>query len=122
MCERKSITDAESRMISVRDPETSHEAAKSVKEAQCWQLLRSWLWYPKAGLTDEEAAIDANIIDIPFACWWHRCSDLRALGYIEWLRGDDGKIVKRLADSGRRRGVSVITPLGAKQAQRLGLW
>lgn len=103
------------------DPETSKAAAKTVNESQCLSMLRAFLWYPKAGLTDEEAAEQANLDELHGACWWHRASDLRALGYIEWLRDDKGNIVKRMGESGRYRGVSVITKTGTKYAERMRL-
>jgi hypothetical protein len=43
---------------------------------------------------------------------WKACAGLRAFGLIDWVRGDDGHIVKRPGPSGRAFTVSAITAAG----------
>jgi hypothetical protein len=43
---------------------------------------------------------------------WKACAGLRASGLIDWVRGDDGHIVKRSVGSGRAFTVSAITAAG----------
>lgn len=98
------------------DPETSHIAAEGVSrsetnKAQCRALLAAHQRHPN-GLTDEEAAVDAGIDVFSGTCYWHRASDLRKMGYIEWLYDDNEKLVKRTGSLGRPRGVSVLTEAG----------
>lgn len=84
-------------------------------------MLRAFATYPRWGLTDEEAA-DFCDLDTGMSCWWHRASDLRSMGYIEWLYDNDGILVKRLGKAGRYRGVSRITASGMARAKREGLY
>ena len=50
---------------------------------------------------------------------WKGCADLRASGLIEWVRGDDGRIVKRPGASGRPHAVSAITAAGIAECARI---
>lgn len=73
------------------DPQTSKDAGALVaprRGSQAHRLLMTFNEHRVAGLTDEQAAarttlktgqtmIEARV------CWWKRCSDLRALGFIE---------------------------------------
>lgn len=105
------------------DPDTSHEAARrlSTGKSQCLILLRVHYTagrYPEGyGLTDYQAATAAGIAE-PGVCWWHRCSDLRKLGLIEWATRPDGTPVKRLGPNGRDVRVSVITEAGRAEVDR----
>lgn len=105
------------------DVDTSHDAAAqlSTGKSHCLTLLRAHYIagmpthiarYPdEPGLTDHEAAHAAGI-DEPGVCWWHRCSDLRKLGLIEWAKNPDGTPVKRVGLSGRQVRASTITEAG----------
>lgn len=98
------------------DPETSHESAAHVSKSetnksQCRALLNAHILNAN-GLTDEEAAVAAGLDITSGICYWHRASDLRAMGYIEWLYDGNGKLVKRTGSLRRPRGVSVITESG----------
>lgn len=93
------------------DPETSHEAAESIKESAVSQRTKILGEYAKAGadgLTDEEAGIASGYILIRNSCYWKRCSELRdsAMGYTEWTE------TWRVASSGRRQRVHAITAKG----------
>jgi hypothetical protein len=50
---------------------------------------------------------------------WKGSADLRASGLIEWVRGDDGHIVKRPGANGRPRAVSAITTAGLAECARI---
>lgn len=97
------------------DPETSRLAAGRLLSAksQARLLLDAHLEAP-GGLTDAEAARRAGL-NRDGICWWHRCSDLRALGLIEWLRDDNGKVRKMRGLHNRDVGVSVITGKGRQE-------
>lgn len=89
------------------DPDTSKEAAKSLRTgSQKHALLVQYALAPD-GLTDDEAADRAGLLAKPGCCWWHRSSDLRDDGYIEDigvrvspLTGED-RMVCRITDRGR---------------------
>lgn len=88
------------------DPLASHDAARQLSSArsQCRQLLRV---YGEGQGTDEWACLRAGLHE-----GWKRCSDLRALGLIEWVRNEHGVIQRELASTGRMVGVSRITDAG----------
>lgn len=97
------------------DPDTSHAAAAqlSTGKTHCLALLRAHaadVGQLYGGYTDAEAAHAAGI-DAPGVCWWHRCSDLRKLGLIEWSVVN-GEPVKRRGPNGRDVRVSIITAAG----------
>jgi hypothetical protein len=50
---------------------------------------------------------------------WKGGDDLRTSGLLEWVRGDDGHIVKRPWANGRPRGVSAITAAGIAEYEGL---
>lgn len=118
------------------DPETSHEAARDNGESH-WtdrhRLLIAWAYAGPEGLTDEEAAEKAGLMD---HCWWKRAGELRQprrtrrrgedVSEFELLAGGplaefspDGR--KRKGRSGSNRKVSVLTRRGYDYlvAQRL---
>lgn len=78
-------------LFRVDDPQTSKDAGAQVaprRGSQAFRLLETFASHKINGLTDEQAAartalktgqtmLDARV------CWWKRCSDLRALGFIE---------------------------------------
>lgn len=64
------------------DPVTSHRAARNItgRVSQCDRLLIQYhFWGP---MSDEQAASVADMP--PRSCWWHRCSDLRQRGFIDY--------------------------------------
>jgi len=87
------------------DPITSVMAGANVTRrapSQKWTLL---ICYANAELTDEEAGIRSGL-KVRGANYWRRCSDLRALGFIE----STGR--KRLSTMNELRMVCRITELG----------
>jgi hypothetical protein len=79
------------------------------------------VWRPgdsdHAVLPGEEAAAVASMgAD---GALWKACADLRASGLIEWVRGDDGHIVKRPGANGRPSAVSRITAAGISECEGL---
>ena len=64
------------------DPVTSHLGGESValrSGSQKAKLLAEYGWAGSHGLTDDEAAIRAGL---DRSCFWKRCGELRADGYI----------------------------------------
>lgn len=67
------------------DPITSALGAKDVKPRRMSQrdLLLAAYVNADAGLTDEDAGYATGLAQKPKCCYWKRCSELRALGFIE---------------------------------------
>lgn len=63
------------------DPLTSHEAGRklSSRDSQKAALLEHYIAAGEHGLTDDEAAVKAGLVE---ACFWRRCTDLRQDGLI----------------------------------------
>lgn len=99
------------------DPEASHDAARQLTTggAHCLAMLRHFGAVPHA--TDEESGFAA---ELDRDCWGKRGADLRRLGLVEWVRDDEGAIVRRMGASGRRIGVSRITEAGREELSRQG--
>jgi len=83
------------------------------KESHCAICLEAHRRNPQ-GLADFEVA---ELTDIsPWSCPWHRCSDLRKGGYIEWKLLDNGRIETRVNPrTDMPQGVSIITEKGKTQ-------
>lgn len=70
------------------DPVTSKVAGESVKKRRPSQqviLLRAYAINAingREGLTDEMAGVYTNLVRKPGCCYWKRCSELRAKGFI----------------------------------------
>ena len=98
---------------------TAENALTSVSaDSQRGRLLLAFYAADDAGLTDDQAARQAEIGDK--SCWWKRCGELRRAGLIEPMSaGDDDTIVMREGESGMLRTVSVITPEGRAVAYGL---
>ena len=65
--------------------DTSIRAAKVAAPrtgSQKARLLAAYTAAGTRGLTDEEAAKATGLYDIEGCCWWKRCGDLRADGFI----------------------------------------
>ena len=91
------------------DPVTSREGARDVKPrrgSQTMTLLATFAGYKINGLTDEEAGVASGLAELPRCCYWKRCSELRALGFI----ADMG--TTRLSSAGSAMMVCNITPTG----------
>lgn len=112
------------------DPETSHEAARDVGENH-WtdrnRLLVAWLYAGPEGLTDEEAAEQAHLLD---HCYWKRAGETRQprrggddfaaiAGAALTAWSGDGR--KRKGRSGSQRKVSVLTRRGYEYIQEHAL-
>lgn len=88
------------------DYATSIEGAEKVTERapnQRKYLLAAYWYADEKGLTDEEAAENSGLLD---CCYWKRCGELRADGYIEFTDR------VRPGAAGTNRKVSVITVRG----------
>ena len=99
------------------DYETSEKGADSVKYragSQKARLVGTYLIAGAQGLTDDEAAIFTENIDIR-SCWWKRCSELRTDGVTEF-NGEK----RRGPLFNEERMVSVLTDKGRKVAAALG--
>lgn len=98
--------------IRKNDYDTSIEAALSIEESAVTQqkkLLDVYRRHPE-GLLDDEAG---HMAGLDQSCFWKRCGELREMGLTVWLEDDWGKILKRKSPfSGRKRGISGVTPLG----------
>lgn len=65
------------------DPVTSKKAGQSVaRRAPSQQVILLRAYRGGRGLTDEEAGIATGLAQKPRCCYWKRCSELRAKGYI----------------------------------------
>jgi hypothetical protein len=95
------------------DPVTSKSAGESVSKRRPSQqvvLLRAYginAMNGHQGLTDEMAGIYTNFIRKPGCCYWKRCSELRAKGYIK----PTGEF--RVSAAGEQQRVCRITLEGA---------
>jgi hypothetical protein len=98
------------RPVRSTDPETSKAAGVSINEAHCAKALDIFRRY-HGGLAGFQ--VEPLLKLGPESCWWHRISDLRAAGYVEWLYDENGKPVTRInPHTNRPQRVSRITPLG----------
>jgi len=91
------------------DPETSHEAAESLEQRRLkWDLIVGFVTdNPRPeGWTDWE--IHRALPDVLGDCWWKRISECRHNGWLVWLRGEDGKVVKRPGQFPQKRGANVL--------------
>lgn len=108
------------------DVETSHDAAAAGdKHALRHICLALYADHPE-GLVDDDLAIYAGYSD-GHESYRRRGSDLRALGWTEWLMEDAGTTptgiltpVRRKTSLGATARVSVITPLGRKVYENYG--
>jgi hypothetical protein len=89
------------------DPITSVLGAGDVKPRRGSQqalLLAEYAY--RDGLTDEEAGLFSGLLSRPKCCYWKRCSELRAKGFIV----PTGET--RLSSAGSAMQVCAITPAG----------
>ena len=94
------------------DPITSALGAGDVKprrQTQAMQLLAEYAH--RDGLTDEEAGLFSGLLSRPKCCYWKRCSELRAKGFIVPTG------VTRLSSAGSAMQVCAITPAGKEALQ-----
>jgi hypothetical protein len=65
------------------DPITSVQGAGDVKPRRTTQAMKLLAEYVhRDGLTDEEAGLFSGLLARPKCCYWKRCSELRAKGFI----------------------------------------
>lgn len=94
------------------DPITSVLAAGDVKPHRTSQAMLLLAEYAKgAGLTDEDAGYASGLAQKPKCCYWKRCSELRAKGWIE----PTGQL--RMSIAGSHMMVCAITPAGREALQ-----
>jgi hypothetical protein len=77
-----------------------------------------YIWRPgddHAPLADRDTALTT---EVDYSTVWKANSDLRAFGFVEWLRNDAGRIIKRARPSGRLQPVSRLTPAGLAEYDR----
>jgi hypothetical protein len=89
------------------DHETSIKGARDVKHRRTSQAMLLLIEYRNHNLTDEEAGARSGLIRRS-RCYWKRCSDLRAAGYIVKTGAT------RIGSSGSAQNVCAITPEGLK--------
>lgn len=96
------------------DPTTSTRAASNGVPRTGSQRHRLLAAYQSDDLTDEEAAMRSSVFDIPGACWWKRCSELRADHYIEvsLYVGTSNQVTRESALTGEERIVCQLTDKG----------
>ena len=91
------------------DPMTSVQGARDVKPRRTSQAMLLLAEYAhRDGLTDEEAGLFSGLAQRPKCCYWKRCSELRALGFII----PTGET--RLSSAGSPMQVCAITAEGKK--------
>ena len=92
-----------------REPDrpTSVQGAKDVKHRRTSQAMLLLTEYRNHDLTDEEAGARSGLIRRS-RCYWKRCSDLRAAGYIVPTGAT------RIGSSGSAQMICAITPEGLK--------
>jgi hypothetical protein len=102
------------------DPEASHDAARQLTTAgsHCLAMLRHFGEVGEAGATDEEAGYAGGLVRDSLG---KRGADLRRLGLVDWVRDEEGQIVRRVALTGRKIGVSRITEAGREELRRQGV-
>ncbi len=89
------------------DPITSVLGAGDVKPRRISQAMLLLAEYAKgAGLTDEDAGYASGLAQKPKCCYWKRCSELRANGFII----PTGET--RLSSAGSAMQVCEITEIG----------
>jgi hypothetical protein len=88
------------------DPITSKKGGKAVAPRRASQAMLLLSYYQYATLTDEQAGMASGLALKPRCCYWKRCSELRALGYIR----DTGQT--RISTAGSPMMVCEITHLG----------
>jgi hypothetical protein len=96
------------------DPTTSKKAGKSVAQRSPSQreiLLKAYSG--GVGYTDEEAGVVTGLIHKPRCCYWKRCSELRAMGYIV-PTGDYAK-----STAGELQMICCITAAGERHLRTL---
>jgi hypothetical protein len=104
------------------DPATSSKGAQAVRPRTGSQVHRLLVAYGsdtarmQDGLTDDQAATLAGLAQLRSCCWWKRCSDLRAWGFIA-PTGEQ----RMSADTGEWRIACHITAEGRAQLARLGV-
>ena len=97
--------------------ETEYQASKDVAPKRTNQrdrLLKHYLVAPH-GLTDDEAAFAEGLEN---SCYWKRCGELRALGYICTL-SIAGHHLTRTGHAGSARIVCFITQAGREHLEAL---
>ena len=90
------------------DPVTSVQGAADVKPRRVSQAMLLLSIYEYADLTDEQAGDLSGLAKRPKCCYWKRCSELRAKGFI----APTG--VTRLSSAGSAMQVCAITAEGRK--------
>lgn len=93
--------------------EKAAEVASYRSKSQKSMLLVEYVRCGDGGLTDEEAAERAGLLQRPRCCWWHRCGDLVEDGMIEPIEE------VRILSTGMEGRVCVPTEQGRQVALRL---
>lgn len=88
------------------DPITSAQGARDVKPRRVSQAMLLLSLYEYADLTDEQAGNLSGLAQRPKCCYWKRCSELRAKGFIV----PTGET--RISSAGSAMQVCAITPAG----------
>lgn len=96
------------------DPVTSKKAAKGAsKRSPSQQTILLKAYRGGRGLTDEEAGVVTGLALKPRCCYWKRCSELRAMGFIV-PTGDFAK-----SSAGELQRICKMTLKGEKHLESL---
>ena len=93
-------------LFRLSDPVTSREGAHNVKPRRTSQAMLLLAKYRYEALTDEEAGMASGLAQKPKCCYWKRCSELRAQGFIVDTN------TTRMSTAGSSMMVCEITPEG----------
>ncbi len=91
--------------------EISREAYEDVKlraRSQQVQLLQAFYRY--GPMISAEAARSGDLD--PDIEHWVRCGEMRKKKWIQWVRDEEGNIIKRMGPKGSNCGIMEITELG----------
>lgn len=97
---------------------TERAGAADVQPRRLTQQTKLLLAYrdEMLGLTDDEAAQRARLL---YTCYWKRCGELRAKGWISTMDQEDGSPMTRMGMSGSQRIVCWITDEGEQHLKSL---
>jgi hypothetical protein len=99
------------------DPATSHAGARSMRiraGSQRAVLLAAYADAGAYGLTNDDAGVVTGLADRPGCCYWKRCGELLAAGYI---RATDET---RTSRAGEFQRVCVMTRAGLEALDNMG--
>jgi hypothetical protein len=94
--------------VRLEDPATSVAGARNITVRAGSQRYKLLWEYCAVEMTDEEAGQRSGLASMPKCCYWKRCSELRAAGFIEATGST------RLSSAGVPQQVCAITEAGRR--------